>query len=648
MKSSITWDSLNRCGFGRVDEACLKEPDKNIFLLRREAVKLKLEGQALKEIETYTGLKPQEVCRLVSRFTTLDDFGVYHGEIALLPNKRIKQYTRKNIEQSKRSEQQGSLSGILGLTIAKHPDAFRKFVKRVLQQGTTAFRGLKYKKSYYYAEFLNILREDGVTDAEWPFSVQGAGKRTILKLIDSILNQDFEKAVFAVADVGGKAHLQVGNGMQPLIVGSAPFDVIEIDAYKIDGFFSLAVRPETNLTTTTVINRFWLIAAVESRSEAVLAYRLVFSSEVRAQDILDLICDASAGGWKPISELDVPGLEYPNGAGMPCYLIEESRGALWGCLYLDNAMAQHAALVSSNARNILGFSINYGQLGRPERRSQIEGLFRQASQRFLHLIPSSTGSYPWNGRSEAPIENAEKYKINIDEASQVVDVFMAAYNITPRRGRNYSLSPVEVMRQFFRENGLIFPRLQDRLQSVSELSSHVKQCTVRGGIKKGIRPYIQLDKAHYTSAELASRPALIGERLRVKIDPKDYRTVDAYYTSGEFFGTLHVQGIWRHSKHSVTTRKIINRAIEKRVLECSMIDDVIVKYREHLISSKTRSTNLELQRLFDEQFGLEGDVEKEAPAIPAPVGKVKVHSVTGMIGFDLKPGQLIPRAEDDY
>jgi hypothetical protein len=176
------------------------------------------------------------------------------------------------------------------------------------------------------------------------------------------------------------------------------------------------------------------------------------------------------------------------------------------------------------------------------------------------------------------------------------------------------------MRQFFRENGLIFPRLQDRLQSVSELSSHVKQCTIRGGIKKGIRPYIQLDKAHYTSAELASRPALIGERLRVKIDPKDYRTVDAYYTSGEFFGTL----------------------------ECSMIDDVIVKYREHLISSKTRSTNLELQRLFDEQFGLEGDVEKEAPAIPAPVGKVKVQSVTGMIGFDLKPGQLIPRPEDDY
>ena len=79
-----------------------------------------------------------------------------------------------------------------------------------------------------------------------------------------------------------------------------------------------------------------------------------------------------------------------------------------------------------------------------------------------------------------------------------------------------------------------------------------------------------------------------------------------------------------------------------------MIDDVIVKYREHLISSKTRSTNLELQRLFDEQFGLEGDVEKEAPAIPAPVEKVKVQSVTSMIGFDLKPGQLIPGPEDDY
>lgn len=640
-KSAVTLEVLTRCGFGRVDDRCLDNSDRDLFLLRKEAVNLRLNGHTLKEIAVYTGISLSEITRLFKRFTTVGSDGEYLGEVALLPNKRIKAYARKALSYAKRSEQQGGLSGILTLTLRKNPEALSEFVEHVLQKGTQAYRGLNYKKSYYHTVLLNLLRKHGVTDNQWPFSTPGAGRRSILRLIDDILNGDFESSVFAMANVGGKAHLQVGNGVERLIYATAPFDVIEVDAYKVDGFFTLALNPEPNVTTSNVIDRFWLLAAIDNRSAAVLAHRLVFSSEVRAQDVLDLLCDASLGDWQPISDLSIPKLQYPPGAGMPGYLIEESKGVLWGSLFLDNAMAHHAGIISNNARTSLGFSINYGQLSRPERRSQIEGLFLQACKRFLHLIPSSTGSSPENGRSVSPIENAEKYQINVDEAAQVVDVFLASYNITPRRGRNYSLSPIEIMRQFFRESEYLFPRHQDRISAVTELSSRVKKCVVRGSIRKGIRPYIQLDKARYTTPELAGRPDLIGSSLRIKIDPQDYRVVVAYHESGELMGPLRAQGIWSHTKHSVTTRKLVNKAIDKKVIECSIIDDVIFKYREHLVKSKTRSANLELQRMIAEIEPSRAE-RNNTEAEPVRAEQPKVQSVSNNIGFDLVPGQLIP------
>jgi hypothetical protein len=182
-------------------------------------------------------------------------------------------------------------------------------------------------------------------------------------------------------------------------------------------------------------------------------------------------------------------------------------------------MAHHANIVREKARDILGVSINYGQLAHPERRSIIENLFNQVAHKVLHRIPSTTGSSPSDGRADQPEEMAEKYKIYVDEAEQVLDVWCAAYNTTPKSGSNFSKSPAEILADYYNNKACcLFPCIHSSSLSHLLLESRMRECKVRGSFQSGVAPYIQLDKARYTSKLLASSPELFGSGPRRKND----------------------------------------------------------------------------------------------------------------------------------
>ena len=118
-------------------------------------------------------------------------------------------------------------------------------------------------------------------------------------------------------------------------------------------------------------------------------------------------------------------------------------------------------------------------------------------------------------------------------------------------------------------------------------------CTIRGNIKHGRRPYIQIDRVRYTSAVLSQTPALIGKKISIEIDEDDMRQVKAYLTNGAELGFLKAIGQWGVTKHSRKTRKAINSLIHKRILSIASMDDPIQAYLQHLASidqKKSQST----------------------------------------------------------
>lgn len=82
--------------------------------------------------------------------------------------------------------------------------------------------------------------------------------------------------------------------------------------------------------------------------------------------------------------------------------------------------------------------------------------------------------------------------------------------------------------------------------------------TIRGNIKEGKRPYVQIDGARYTSDILSQQPELIGKKLTIYIDPQDGRFAHAYFAeNGEELGLLEAKGYWGRTAHSLEMRRTI-------------------------------------------------------------------------------------------
>lgn len=603
MKNNITKEKVLAVGFKVVDATAMTDKDRQIFLRRKKAIEMRLDGSTGREIQEQTDISESELTRLFKRYTVMLLDGVFLGEAGLVPHSRIASNVRRKALPGKHTEAQGGLSGALNYTLEKHPGIAQRFVAEVFRKDVKFGHGAKYDKKHLCAVFYNICEGEGVLRNEWPFNQPAGASKTIRTYINKILESDFERAALATGGMLALTHSKTGTGNFPLFDNYDVYDLIEIDSYHVDAFFVLNITGDRRVKTKDVISRIWMIAAVCRRSDAVLAIRFVFSSEIRAQDLVDLICDAYTGCWAPREILKISDLKYSDAGGMPGYSIPELKNHTWGAVCLDNAMQHHANKVYELALHLIGFGMNFGPLKLPARRSKVEALFQRISSRVMHQIESTTGSSPENGRAEFPEKAAIYYQIDVDDALEVMDVYTANYNGTPQGGLNKSHSPLEILRAYCNDPSTLLTKSSESYLNSIALGSTTRKARVTGSTVKGIRPRIKLDQAIYTSVELSSSPGLIGTILTVRITSNDYRQVEAYLPDGIFFGILTVEAAWRNIVHSVTTRRLVNRALRKREFEILEGESPLLAWRRHMRESCSQQANRELQRLKAESGG---------------------------------------------
>ncbi|MEB2514183.1 hypothetical protein SOP85_01840 [Pseudomonas sp. YuFO20] len=586
--------------YKKIEISLLDESARDIFLRRRDAVVMRLNGVSLKEVSDATGVAGSNIIRLIKRFKTRADDGICLGEIALIPGQRIKQYERKKPLPEKRTEQKGGMAGAMGLLLRANPDIQSEFVVKVLSLDAPVGKGTRYQKTILCKDFYNICRANGVKEHEWPLSQQRAANRTVCTLIDDILESNFSSGVLVVGGTKSSIRSFIGRGIEPLLCNIDVLDVLEIDSHFLDGIFVLNLKGDRRLTTEDVIDRFWIICARCRRSKAVFAARYVFASEVTALDVFQVICDAFLGNWCPQVSFSFPDLKYVPGAGMPAFVHPEIKYHCITAIYFDNAMQHYANDVKELCLDVLGIAIDYGPLNLPSRRSTVEGLFGTIANRVLHTLSSTTGRNPFDGRSEDPGKAAVYYNINVDEALEVLDCYIANFNATPMSGTNKSNSPLEAIAAYLNSSDIFIPVMSSVLVDVKGIGLITRKVRVQGSLANGVRPRVKLDKALYSSREFSDMPQLIGQYVYVKINPADYRKVTVYLENGIELGELLVEAAWRDYKHSIQTRKLINRAHDKKVFQIFAGQSPIVVYRNYLVTTKSSANNRELKRLDDE------------------------------------------------
>ncbi|MER1969147.1 hypothetical protein ABS761_16495, partial [Castellaniella sp. GW247-6E4] len=316
---------------------------------------------------------------------------------------------------------------------------------------------------------------------------------------------------------------------------------------------------------------------------------LVYRSEVTSDNVLKVIRDAVTKKWEP-KVLTLP-FKYPPGGGLPSGVVPEAYGAVWNLLFFDGALAHLSRAVHERVRKQLGFVISWGAPGHFERRPNVERTFRRIADDVFKRLPSTTGSNPYNGRAPDGEAKALRYKIRAEEAEQMLDVYIAQHNVTPCEGISL-LTPLEYIRHFLDKQNAGFMLRQLPKAQGAHMLLVTEEVIVRGSIKDGRRPYIQLDRVHYTSPVLVELGNLIGETILVTIDEDDMRQVKAFLKNGAELGFLTAKGRWANSKHSRRTRKAINSLISKRVLVISEFDDPVHAYLSYLSAqNKQRSTS---------------------------------------------------------
>lgn len=560
------------------------------FISRKEAMCLYFADEPVERITRLTGVSRYDLARMAQKCLEMAPDGIIYGFRALIPYIRTKPYQRNAELKAKRQHQQGGQSGALGALLARFPDIEDDLVKCIKQDmKLKQIPEFKIRAKDLHRLFIQYIKAKGVLDSEWPFTTQHLGLRTIYAFMRHVLNENFTRSVMSRERSAAKAHINVGTGHAPFLTFEEPYEVVEIDSYRIDAHLTVAFQTPEGTETEVLLERLWLIAAVDRASTAVIAYNVVYRSEVTSDNVLKVIRDAVTKKWEP-KVLTLP-FNYPPGGGLPSGVIPEAYGAVWNLLLFDGALAHLSRAVYDRARRQLGFVISWGAPGHFERRPNVERTFRRIADDVFKRLPSTTGSNPYNGRAPDGEAKALHHKIRADEAEQLLDVYVAEHNATPSEGISF-LTPLEYIRNFLdnQYSGFMLRTLPER-QGIS-MFSVTEEVTVRGSIKDGRRPYIQLDRVHYTSPVLVELGNLIGEKLLIEIDEDDMRQVKAFLINGAELGFLTAKGRWSSSKHSRRTRKAINSLMSKRTLVVSEFDDPVRVYLSHLsVQRKQRSSS---------------------------------------------------------
>lgn len=581
-----------------VADSMLDDRSRERFKNRSAAVQMYLEGYPVRDIAKATGINRGQLAKYADRCLETAHDGRIMGFRALIPNLPLKKYQRAADIKRKYPEAQGGLSGAFRQTLDQFPDIEKKLRNLALKKNDpdTSVHEKKISATTLWGVFIKLLKKKGVGPQQWPFNTKHQGRKTIQRFANQVLDESFARSVATREERAAIAHLAVGTGYEPLIRFEEPYDCVEIDAFSINAFFCVEFGTAEGTRTTVQLERIWLVAMIEAISSAVLAHTMVYRSEVSAEDVLQVIRKAINPPEK--TKLRIPGLVYPENGGLPNEVFPECVGAAWSVLMLDGALAHLSQAIHARARKAIGFEINWGPVGHFERRPNIERLFSDIAKALFSRMPSTTGSHPHKGRAKDAQENAVKYKILAEDAEQLVSVYMAQHNVTPSEGTSYN-SPLDVLRYYIDEKAdhFILRHLPARSGSSEVSLPLVLTPTVRGGKSSGRRPYVQIDRVHYTNPVLAQTAGLIGKTLTVEMNEDDWRYGKAFLDNGAELGILKAGGRWHQTKHNRKTRKAINSLVSKKELVLTTLDDPVQVFLSYLSTEKTKSRSKKGPRL---------------------------------------------------
>lgn len=542
-------------------------------------VRLYLSSGKLKAASLEAGCSGQVLLHQLNRCLTKDETGELIGWRGLISGLRIKDYERSKELPDGATDNHFGRVGALAAFLRLHPEVSERF-RRALQAGGSTTIGVKRSAPTLqgaWQSFERILQDLGFSENEYPLNSASRGRRSVQRLAKELISED-PKSIESWYGEQARRGLLLGRGKYAFDFARAPLDVAHIDAHKLHCIGVVRVPGPAGIQALA-INRLWISVVQDHVSRAIFGYSASIAKEISAATIENAFAMAQRG-WQPRALRDSK-LQYKVGAGLPVGTATGLTSFRPCVVKMDNAAQHYANRIVHSLRKLLGCAISYGPIGAWWRNAILERLFKTLEQHGFQCLPSSTGSTPTDPLKPDSVKMAIEHGIDWEDLLDILDVLVANYNASPQRGLG-GQTPLQVLDSSISSGELMLPRLSPPVSALSpKLGVVIELRPIRGTMKKGHvrRPYVQIDKAHYTNEVLSRRFDLIGSRVIVHIrEEEDIRHVDCFLESGEHIGPIEVIAHgWRATKHTRSVRRAINEAIERGDIS-SDSDDLVSAY----------------------------------------------------------------------
>ncbi|MBY0009652.1 hypothetical protein [Paenibacillus typhae] len=564
-----------------VDELLLSKEEREIYTMRKNAVVLYFKGDELKNIQVQTGVHPKNLRRLVQRCISVSDDGLVWGFRALIPQKKVKSYQLSLTSKKKNPSRK---TGEFRLLLETFP-TLQELIKDLFLGNHRRTLEPAMKPHHIHKKFIEECRSLGIPLNQYPFNTDHLGFKALQRYLSKLSCLYFGKGKTRYGQDAITKAKHTGEGEQNHPSTLHPYQKVQFDAHRIDGFFIIEVMTPEGDLVPVVLERFWILTLIDVATRAVLGYAISLNKEYSAIDVMHCFRNAVIPHEKVTIAID--GLKYNETGGFPSEVYPSSTAwAVWDVICFDNAKSHLANLVQDRLKHLIGCDINLGPVALPMRRGIIERFFKILEETGFHRLPNTTGSNPHDPRRTDPEEKALRYKMTFDHLKQLIDILISDYNGKPHGGI-YHQTPLELLGK--RLNAGLLPRqLEEELRKEVLFMQVTKSATIRGSLKSGKKPYIQYQGVEYRSDKLSQSAHLLNTELIIHMNVDDLRTIRTFLPDGSEFDYLTAVGKWSITPHSLQTRKAIHSLVRRRLIYLTTWDDPIFIYTEYLRTNATK------------------------------------------------------------
>lgn len=568
------WQNINN--WPTVDAMlCVPKKDRKLFNRNLAIVSRFLQGESQKQLAVEHGLDPSRVSQLLQRV-----LGGEENEPPLLSQglfpKRCPSKIIRRAPLSKVDDPRGA-RGAFSHLLSAVPGLKEYLDKKIAGFVQRKPEGQNLNPQTFHQAFISHLKKHNWPSNTYPYTETSLAYQSTYRYFSEqvkiqLLLKESSRTILPIT-----TSLRIGEETQ-------------IDEHLAHMHVQVGVVLN-GVMEALRLSRISLLVLRDVASHCVLSYSLALTASPSQEDIQQLI-NKLEQPWEPF-KLKTPGLCYLPGAGFPSGLNESSRRITLGIVRFDNALVHKAKSVRSSLLNHFGATINYGLVRTPKARNLIEQAFKRLNDN-LHRVPSTSGSHTQDPKSEPRKHKKKSPVITFQALEEMIEILLANENASqqPQLG---GYSPLDVWS--YQIDNLFIPLRPKIPDQVFQPFLDRKVVTVRKPKNEHRNPFINFEKVRYNGSGL-HRAELINKQILILFDRRDIRTLKASTLDGKSLGIVVAPKTWQRFKHSLKTRKMINKMIyEQRIGR----EDPLGGYFDYLLTHRKIPTEaLKLVKLYQE------------------------------------------------